>query len=385
MGEARLFLWIALISTCGFSMTWTGLPIWLAKQSGNPSRLGDLFVVSAVTTLFFALVGGQLTDKFSKKTLTIGAEIASALMLLLVLWVSNVGQAGHPLLLLLLFFYFAVRAIGSNAESVWFLSTPASSGLAASATNRQLVLTGAKILGMSSGPFLFQTLGTNALLLTIFGFGLTAILFSRISEHRELADSTGPEPSARDILRSLRETSPARGLLMFTTGLLGVPLVNFNLNRLLAAAPGGAASVFWGIMPIMSLTGGYLSKRLLAKNIPSATVLFGFGFGACFAAFYSTFFVGLPIFLSVVVFALTNQSVRTLLGVKYFEDAPVSAKGRTMATVTAVEDLGELSGHLLVSYVLVDQLWLFGLVGFSAAVYRVMILSRFRTSLSPSL
>lgn len=385
MGEARLFLWIALISTCGFSMTWTGLPIWLAKQSGNPSRLGDLFVVSAVTTLLFALIGGQLTDKFSKKSLTIGAEVASALVLLLVLWVSNVGQAGHPLLLLLLFFYFGVRAIGSNAESVWFLSTPASSGVAASATNRQLVLTGAKILGMSSGPFLFQTLGSSALLLTILGFGLTAILFSRISESRDQAESTGPEPSAKDILRSLGETSLSRGLLMFSTGLLGVPLVNFNLNRLLAAAPGGAASVFWGVMPVVSLTGGYRSKKLLAKKIPPETILFVFGFGACFAAFYSTFFVGLPIFLSVVVFALTNQSVRTLLGVKYFEDAPVSARGRTMATVTAVEDLGELSGHLLVSYVLVDQLWLFGLVGFSAAVYRVMVLSRFRPNLSPSL
>ncbi len=376
MTEARKFLWIALISTFGFSMTWTGLPVWLAQQSGNQSRLGDLFLISSLTTLLFVLIGGQLTDRFSKKKITIWAELSSAALLLLVLAASGQGQAGHPVLLLVLFFYFGVRAVGSNAESVWFLSTPADSGVAISATNRQLVLAAAKVLGMSSGPFLFQTLGNAALLLNVATFVVTSLLFVGIQDHKAVETASNPEPSFRDILKCFKETPASRALLMFVTGLLGVPMVNFNLNRLLADAPVDTASFFWGAMPIIGLLGGFFSKWLLTRKVPSDSVLVSFSFGACFSSLYSTFVVGPQILLSSGIFALTNQSTRTLLNVKYFQEAQEGAKGRTMATVTAIEELGELVGHILVSYVLIDRLWVFGLVSFAAGLYRVYTLGQ---------
>ena len=105
-------LWIAqLISTIGDAFTMIAAGIYVFRETGSTLQVGLMLIATSVPTMLLGLFAGVFVDRFDRKKIMIGADIARGLLVISipfllqynVLWlyiivmlISSIGTFFHP-------------------------------------------------------------------------------------------------------------------------------------------------------------------------------------------------------------------------------------------------------------------------------------------------
>lgn len=81
-----------LLSVAGDWMLLTALPFHVLVLTGSTAATSAMFVAFAAPRLLFSLIGGVLTDRFDRRRLMVGCDVARAVLLLPLLLVSGREQ-----------------------------------------------------------------------------------------------------------------------------------------------------------------------------------------------------------------------------------------------------------------------------------------------------
>ncbi len=338
------------INTLGSALTWTGLPIYLAQQSGDIKRTSEFFLISTAASLSMLLVGGIISDRVSVKSAAVTLNCVSALIMCAV---TIAAKHHHWLGVSIgMFALFMVSAILEIVENCWFLGLTRSDGMDSAVGSRQSWKAFAKILGFTAGPVFFSALGEKALIIDALSFGIVALIQSRISPVIQ-KPSLGNTPPIVNVLEGalaivrLERSSflIAGGLLC---GMLSFPLVNAFLTKLIELSGGSEnwVSLFWLIGGLgFTLSGAFFKK--VGSQFQNQTRLFA-ALGILQVLAASTLLAASPVLvlLGFSLMTLVNPVFSMLLNTNVFLLAPNDMKGRFNALSEILFELGVVAGLL---------------------------------------
>ncbi|MET9625943.1 MFS transporter [Lentzea sp. NPDC006480] len=83
--DFRLVWWSGAVTMLGSVFTMTAVPLQIAAITGSPLAVGAVGMVELVPAICFGLYGGVLADRFDRRTIALGTEIALAAVVALLL------------------------------------------------------------------------------------------------------------------------------------------------------------------------------------------------------------------------------------------------------------------------------------------------------------
>lgn len=278
-GNYRALWGSQLISTFGGSAANIACPLLVLAVTHSPSMVGIVLATSAAASLVVGLPAGALVDRWDRKKVMLGCEVANVLAvgsLVLALW-WDVASVEQILLVAVVggvsgaTFGPAEQACLPNLVPTEQLST----AVAMNAARGQL----ASLSGTAVGGFLFaiaRFMPFAVDVLTHF-MGLVALLFLRVSQ-REVR----PEPLSRlghEIAAGVRwiwRNRPIRIIGLFATGLNLFFSAYFIIIIILAqvrGVPSGTIGVMVALMSVGGILGSLMAPYLYQKLSPYLSII----------------------------------------------------------------------------------------------------------------
>jgi MFS family permease len=175
----RRFFAGGLLSVAGDWMLLTALPFHVLVLTGSTAATGAMFVAFALPRVLFSLLGGWLTDRFDRRLLMIGCDLARAALLLPLLAVTSKDQ---------LWLVLAVTVAQSTVGQVFMPARNAAlpalvpTDLRVTANSVDALMMGlTRLVGPVAGGALLAGLGFRAVvLIDAATFVLSAVLIAGI-------------------------------------------------------------------------------------------------------------------------------------------------------------------------------------------------------------
>ncbi len=343
--DNSIITYVLPIANIGAGLTWSGLPLLLAGESGDFSNIFVLFIASIFAGAFFTLLGGSIADHFPRKAfVVIGFSVDTALTIML----ASIGSVSTLYLFYAVSFSSAlIGAMTGSVLSLWIkdILSETSENLSRGLARRGIWNITAKAIGFSLGPILYIKLGFNALFVdAIFSLiPLMALIF--------VTDNGKSSPRAMTRMGGYSELLTKdfwikeRSLILIlfaSTAIYTVPttMVSYAilLNRFGTDAPN--ASTFWFFASIGSVISHLGLAQRVADNVNSGTRLFLgqilmlFGFIGLWIAPTSAIFIAF-----FMLFTLSNPVITNALETEVYEKCDDLFRGRFNALCQLADDL----------------------------------------------
>jgi MFS family permease len=338
------------ISATGSLAAYTALTYEVYRRTGSP------YWVSAAAFVSFALAGvaapvaGWLADRFDRRQVMIGSDLAAALV-----YLAAAGLASSPIALV------ALTALGAAAQAPFRPASLAAlpniaapqdlnwaNGLLGSSLSAGIVA------GPVAGGLLLSTTGAGGAFLANAGsFVLSAVLVARVRGTFSPAPAGERPPVDRG---SGYRLALADGVLrtvliveaLFTLG-FGIGIAgDAPLARDLHTGPGGYASIItgWGVGQVLA---GLLMTRWPEQTPRADLRALGGGLAVMAVSMYAT--AALPDLWQIVavqfIGGLGMTAVYVLRSGVIQRSAPDAVRGRVFAALDSVMSAGSLAGLAL--------------------------------------
>lgn len=305
---------------------------WLVLQLTNSAFLvGLTAAMGGLPTLFFALFGGVIVDRFEKKKILYFTQSASMLLALILGLLTILGLINIPQIIILAFLMGLVSAVDIPARQAFAVEMVGKKHLASAIALNSGTFNGARVVGPSLAGFLISAVGVGGAFV-INGLSYIAVIMAlRFMQVKESIPKTHPHP-----LRAISEglsyafTHPTIKLLLIFTAITSVfgwsyttimPVVAKHTFHLEVAGLGYlyAATGLGALLAAISVSA--LSRKIGALS-------FILGGNAVFA-------------ISLILFALTNNLPLALI-LLFLAGMGLIAQFSTI--ITAIQHL--VSDHL---------------------------------------
>lgn len=371
--ELRRYLAGQAVSTFGSSALFIALAIWAKTLTGSDTAAGLVFFVLLVP-LAFAPLAGLVVDRFRRKPLLLAVNVATGLLVLLLLLIRGPEQIW--LLYLVTFGYGCSTALISSAQSALIRSLVAERDQLIEVNGLlQIIRKNMELFGPLAGGALFAWLGGPAVaVVDAATFLVAAVVLTAIR-----VDEPVPGKHTRRWVTELaagivhiRRTPVLRQILLaVAAGFLVVGYVNpalFAAVEQLGQQP-AFVGVLDAVMALGAIVGGFVAIRVLRvlgapRCVSAALSVLAIGMGLLAVptlpmAFVAMFLVGVgipPIVMALATTAQTTASHETLGRVTSAIQAATSgpqvlsaAIGASLVAVVSYQALVVIAGSVLLA------------------------------------
>lgn len=279
------FRWLfsaALVNNLGDGIALAAGPLLVASQTSDPFLVSLALLFAYLPMLIFGVIGGAAADRFNRRRLVIAANIARALMLVVLVVTIVSGTVNIALILAAIFILGTAETFADAASSTLLPSMVARRDLGiANARMQTAFILLNQLVGPPIGAFLFAVGMALPFAANAVSFLLGAVLISRISssigEIQRIGDTAGNAfwTDLVDGVRWLWNHAPMRTLSLtvfafnVTYGAAWGVLVLYAMERLQLGPVGfgllTTATAAGGILGTLSY--GALERRFSLGNI----------------------------------------------------------------------------------------------------------------------
>ncbi|MBL8130941.1 MAG: MFS transporter [Anaerolineae bacterium] len=359
----------SLISVTGDSMAAVAIPWFVLLTTGSAVQTGVAAFFSVTPIIIGMVFGGTVVDRTGFRRISIAADLASGVMILLIPLLHFTIGLSFPALLALVFLSNLLDAPGGSARRAMLPELAAAAGIPiekatayAESVSRATLMIGAPAAGL-----LVTLMGAPVVLLVDAVTFLVSALIVGAFVPAALVEQKAPAGAPKtSYMEDLRE---GFRFVRHHRLILAIIVVVMFTNMIDSAAfsvslPVWAETVFGvengavnlglliGVFGGAALVGAFLYSLIATK--PSRRLLLGLGFGMAgvmqimFAAAPPLWaLIGLAILTGILVAPL-NPLLNTLV----FERVPVELRARVMSLLSAGVMVGMPLGALAAGYVL---------------------------------
>lgn len=293
-----MLLWGAgLTSLLGDWVLYTALPFYIYVRTGSALVTGIMFIIQILPDLFLGPIAGVLADRWDRKKILVGCDLARACILLLLLTVPSLG------------WLWLIYVVGVLETAISTLFTPARGAILPQLVEEKHLLQAnswnnvsdnfGRLVGPILGGALLAFLGLNGVVLVdIVSYLLSALLIVSILVPVRVTEASAPSTQPAEAKASLWQDWLAglqvlvherwmialcviMGIGMFAQGIINVLLVVFARQVLHSDA-----QIFGWLVSAQGIGGilgglliGHMGKalapgRLLALSLGSVGILF---------------------------------------------------------------------------------------------------------------
>ncbi|MEY4568048.1 MAG: hypothetical protein RLY14_3018 [Planctomycetota bacterium] len=378
MHNSKTDWWIltlaAALTAFGSALTWTGLPYFVAKDSGNVSHMLGLFVAETVASVLMILLSGAISLRWSSRTILIVTELSCGVVLSALylgydplkphlIYIAGVIMASIASLSTVPLKVLTVGLMSETQLEMWW-------------ARRGMIVIVAKLAGTAAGPILFESLGVNAILFDIATYMLGAIGIwmigsrsgGKVESQSKLGQSLGALMSGFAAIIS-RPRGDALLILQFASGALGMPLTAAAVSFLQHKSGGDPypMSAYW----VLGFFAAFTTNALLGTGWLDRMQRSRIYFGTMILISAGLFLLGMAnswvvVIAAQMVLTVGRVSADTyLFGLAYRFDESDS-RPLTLASADAIYQLGAAIG--MVSVLLAESglnqqwIWIYGTV-----------------------
>jgi MFS family permease len=359
------------VSITGTRLTAIALPWFVLVSTGSAARTGLVAFAEMAPYVLVKAFGGPVVDRIGPRTVSIGANLASSVVVAMVPLLHSLGRLPFGLLIALVAAAGSLRGPGDAAGAAL---VPQVSKAAGVPLERVTGLEGTiERLGGTMGPAvaggLIALLGPlSALALDAASFAIAAVIIvatiAREHAAAEVSDGTG---RMRRYLADLREGFDflrhdrllrAIAIMVGITNLLDAAMMSVLLPVWARQGQGGPGTIGLLLSSFgVTAVGGSLLAATFAARLPRRQVYF-VGFLLAGAPRFLVMALGAPLPVILAVYALGGLGagfVNPVLGAVSLERVPAGMVGRVFALTGALAwsgiPLGGLVGGALVTHV----------------------------------
>jgi MFS family permease len=374
-------LWIGQsASTLGVSVADVAYPLAILALTGSAARAGLFASVQAIGALVAGLPGGQLADRFDCRRVVVTAEAARAVVTAAVVLALITGRLSLPVLLAAAALLGIGQSVGSAARYLLLRSAVPPAQLTAALAQDEVRMNGATLAGppLAGALYAVRALAHAVPFLFAAGSFAVSLLTALLVRIRPSGDGTGHAPAparAPGMFAGIpviwrQPMLRTATLLIMIVSTAGAPL---DLVVMVILRHQGVSPALTGLALSGSAVGGLAGAalvRVLHRLRPGVLLL-----AICLWLIPVFALLAVPAgpwWAAGVLFAsmLGVPSIRVLLDVLVFRQAPPEQRGRVIATVLTLIGVGAPAGlaaaGLLLQY-LPAQAALLVLAGFLAA------------------
>jgi predicted MFS family arabinose efflux permease len=259
---------------------------WLVLQlTGSPAAVGALALAARAPALLLSTVGGQLADRFDRRTVGIATFLLQAVASGALAALAAAGAAGTAAIFVLTFVIGVGFALGLPAMLALIPALVDSDRLSQAVSLNAAGINVARLAGPSIGGV------TLALAGAAWCFALNAVSFlalvwalATVSPRRGHAPPGRRSPRMRDALRHAARDAAARRLLLGMAAFAALASPVQELAPVVAERLGAGAvglGLLLGAMGGGALVGAWLLERLHGRGyprhvaLPTASLVFG--------------------------------------------------------------------------------------------------------------
>ena len=275
--DIRTLLTARFISMFGSAATVLAVQLLVLDLTGSTAALGLTAVLAALPSVTIGFVAGGVADRFNRRQLMIGADLVRAVLVMLIIPASQLGEAAFPAIAVLTLLQGIAGSFFSPANTAVIARLVPEDRRVNIGSLQQTLLIVTNLLGVSFAGIVLGLSGNRDLLFAIdaVSFLVAGLMMLLIPRHAGQPEATEHELSERKGL-GLREglavVRASRMLMAITIGpaivMLGVGAINvlfvpFVYKEL--QAPLALAGVIEGSMLVSMLIGSALAPALVAK------------------------------------------------------------------------------------------------------------------------
>lgn len=333
------------VASVGAGLTWSGLPLLLANETGDLSNIFVLFLASVIAGALFTLLGGSVADHLPRKPFVVFCFFVD---LTLTLTLAVFGSATSLYLFYAVSFSSAlIGAMNGSILGLWIkeILSATSENLSRGLAKRGMWNISAKAIGFSLGPIIYGIAGFKALYVdAMFSMvPLVGILFVR-DVHKSGKIELNWLGRYSDLARRefwTRERSLVLTLFAITAAYT-VPTTMVCYAVLLSrfGTEFSHASSFWMLASLSSIVSHLgLSQRVADRlgsgvRLLASQLLMGAAFIGLWASGTSWLFIAF-----FMLFTLSNPVMTNALEVEVYEKCEDAFRGRFNALCQLADDV----------------------------------------------
>ncbi|MFM2106226.1 MAG: hypothetical protein RL338_1258 [Chloroflexota bacterium] len=275
--DLRVLLIARFVSMLGSAATVLALQLLVLDLTGSTAALGLTAVLAALPSVAIGLVAGGVADRVNRRQVMIAADVVRALLVMLIIPASRLGEAAFPAIALLTLLQGVAGAFFSPANLAVIARVVPEDRRVDIGSLQQTVMIVTQVLGVSFAGIVLGLSGNRDLLfaidsLSFLAAGALLLLIPRgigrpeASEH-ELADRKGlalrEGLAAVRASRMLTAITIGPAIVMLGVGSINVLFVPFVYQEL--GAPLVLAGAIEGSMLVAMLLGSAVAPALVAR------------------------------------------------------------------------------------------------------------------------
>ena len=275
--DIRTLLTARFISMFGSAATVLAVQLLVLDLTGSTAALGLTAVLAALPSVTIGFVAGGVADRFNRRQLMIGADLIRAVLVLLIIPASQLGEAAFPVIAVLTLLQAIAGSFFTPSNSAVIARLVPENRRVNIGSLQQTLLIVTNLLGVSFAGIVLGLSGNRDLLFAIDAVsflvaGLVMFLIPRHVGKPEVSEEALAERKGLGIREGLAVVRASRMLIAITVGpaivMLGVGAINvlfvpFVYKEL--QAPLALAGVIEGSMLVSMLIGSALAPALVAK------------------------------------------------------------------------------------------------------------------------
>lgn len=372
------------ISIAGNAFTLFAIPLFVLETTGSAAKTGITAAVSTLPIVISAAFSGTLADRLGHRRASIGSDLASAAIVLVLPVLHRTVGIEYWQVLALVFLRSFLATPGETARGALMpdLAKLAGTSLERGTGAYDAVSRGARMVGYPVAGMLIALLGApNMLLVDAATFLLSAAIVATFVPrpprvHRE---RTSYVSDLREGLAYLRDDATVRSLtvLCLVTNMLdagfGGLMMPFYADRVLHNRP--ALGLLVGVMGGAALAGALLFSAV-GQRLPRRAMLF-WAFLICGSPRFFAVALGADVPVLVVVMAVSGLaagSLNPIMDTAIFDRVPERLRARVWGVIVAGCSAAIPLGGLVAGFA-VERVGLTPTVATFGAVYLVATLT----------
>jgi len=197
---------------------------WLVLQLTNSAFwVGVVAAMAGLPTLFFALFGGVIVDRFEKKKILLFTQIAAMVLAIILGFLTILQLVNIPIIITLAFLLGLVTAVDIPARQAFVVEMVGREQLSSAIALNAGIFNGARVIGPTIAGFLIAAVGIGGAFI-INGLSYIAVVIALVFMNvKEYIPKTHPHP-----LRAVQEglvyafTHPTIKILLIFTAVTSV-------------------------------------------------------------------------------------------------------------------------------------------------------------------
>jgi MFS family permease len=275
--DIRTLLTARFISMFGSAATVLAVQLLVLDLTGSTAALGLTAVLAALPSVTIGFVAGGVADRFNRRQLMIGADLIRAVLVLLIIPASQLGEAAFPAIAVLTLLQAIAGSFFTPSNSAVIARLVPEDRRVHIGSLQQTLLIVTNLLGVSFAGIVLGLSGNRDLLFAIDAAsflvaGLAMFLIPRHVGKPEVSAEALAERKGLGLREGLAVVRASRvliaiiiglGIVMLGVGAINVLFVPFVYKEL--QAPLALAGVIEGSALVSMLIGTALAPALVAK------------------------------------------------------------------------------------------------------------------------